>query len=130
MARRNFSMCQRNTESHNHLFLHCTVAASLWHMFLSLFGLRWVVPQNFKEAFESWSLWKVDSSIRKIWKMIPVAISWTIWNERNRRCFDGISTDVRSLKALCLVYLFSWAYLAPVDSPDRYLNFVSSLVLS
>lgn len=129
MANRCF-MCQRNAESHSHLFLHCTVAASLWNMFLSLFGLRWVMPQNFREACESWNLWKVNSSFRKIWKMIPAAISWTIFNERNRRCFDGISTAVKSLKAFCLVHLFSWGHLAPVDSPDSYLNFVSSLALS
>nr|XP_009758236.1 PREDICTED: uncharacterized protein LOC104210958 [Nicotiana sylvestris] len=64
LARRNFSMAE--AESHNHLFLHCTIAVGLWNIFLSLFGLRWVMPQNFSEAFESWSLWKVDSSIRKI----------------------------------------------------------------
>lgn len=81
LARRNFPianrcyMCPRNAVSHGHLFLHCTVAADLWNIFISLFGHRWVMPQNFREAFESWSLWKVDSSIRKIWKMTPAAIS-------------------------------------------------------
>ncbi|KAG5630744.1 hypothetical protein H5410_002461 [Solanum commersonii] len=66
----------------------------LWSMFLGLIGRKWIMPQNidYQGCIDKLELQKVDSTIKRIWKMIPAAIFWSIWNERNRRCFDGIST--------------------------------------
>lgn len=122
-------MCNREAETHSHLFVHCPVAEDIWYMFLTLFGLKWVMPNTIREVFESWSRWKVDSTIKNIWKMIPAAIFWTIWNERNRRCFDGLSTSQSMLKARCLLYLYSWVFLSPMDSPDSFLDFICSMVM-
>lgn len=123
-------LCQKEAESHSHLFLHCTITAELWNMFYSLFGLSWVMPNSIKEAFESWCCWKVDNTIKQTWKMIPAVICWSIWKERNRKCFDGLSTPLHSLKGGCLVCLYSWVNMSFVDSVDSFLNFVSSLVLA
>ena len=67
-------MCMKEAETHNHLFLQCRMTANLWSMFLDLFGLKWVMPQNIRDAVISWGCWKVDSTIKRIWKMIPAAI--------------------------------------------------------
>nr|XP_033510409.1 uncharacterized protein LOC104090014 isoform X2 [Nicotiana tomentosiformis] len=123
-------MCQQQSESVNHLFLHCSVAKEIWNFFYTIFGLKWVMPQSTKQAFESWYFWRVGKSIRKIWKMVPAAIFWCIWKERNRRCFDGISTPLYSLKAACLVNLFSWNYLTPDNSADTFVDFISSLIVA
>ncbi|XP_075099232.1 uncharacterized protein LOC142176070 [Nicotiana tabacum] len=45
-------MCQSNSETINHLFLHCPVATDIWSMFLSLFGLRWTMPCSVTEVFK------------------------------------------------------------------------------
>nr|XP_018624635.1 uncharacterized protein LOC104091156 [Nicotiana tomentosiformis] len=81
-------MCQSSSESVSHLFFHCRVAKELWNMFCSLFGIQWVMPQHVGEAYASWSLWRVEKTIKKIWVMIPAVIFWCLWNERNRRSFD------------------------------------------
>ncbi|KAG5631485.1 hypothetical protein H5410_003202 [Solanum commersonii] len=47
LCRRNFKL--ESAESVNHFFLHCAVAADIWHMFLSLFSLNLVMPQTFRE---------------------------------------------------------------------------------
>lgn len=44
----------------------------------------WVMSYSIKEAFWDWNCWNVDSTIRKIWKMIPAVIFWIAWNGRNR----------------------------------------------
>ena len=116
-------------ESVKHLFLHCSVATDIWSMFLSVFGFVWVMPNSIKEAYESWCSWRVGKSIKKTWSMVPGAIFWSIWNERNRRCFDGISTPNHTLKATCLINLFSWFNQAPVTSVELFLDFVCSLVV-
>uniref|UniRef100_A0A0V0GEY1 Putative ovule protein n=1 Tax=Solanum chacoense TaxID=4108 RepID=A0A0V0GEY1_SOLCH len=53
---------------------------------------------------------------QKNWQMMSAAIFWCIWNGRNRRCLDGISTPNHTLKAKCLINLFSWFNQAPVTS--------------
>uniref|UniRef100_A0A0V0GIP6 Putative ovule protein n=1 Tax=Solanum chacoense TaxID=4108 RepID=A0A0V0GIP6_SOLCH len=61
-------------------------------MFLSIFGLSWVMPQSFKEAYECWSCWEIGKAIRSTWRMIPARICWCLWLERNSRYSDGLST--------------------------------------
>ena len=57
------------------------------------------------------------------WKMISAAIFWSIWNEINRRCFDGISTTYRSLKSSCLMLLYSWVIYVANKFPCYLLEF-------
>jgi len=123
-------MCKLNSESINHLFLHCTVAIDLWHMFFSIFGISWTLPRNIKETVESWSFWKVSKAIKSIWKMVPDCIFWCLRTERNRRCFDGISTPIHFLKARCLVYLFGWSNISPVNNVIPFLDFIGSMSLA
>lgn len=123
-------MCQHSSKTVNHLLLHCSVASDLWNMFLSISRVSWVVPRNVKDTMESWSLWVVDRAIKKIWQMIPACIVWSIWMERNRRCFDGISTPNTALKSNCLMFLFSWSNLTPVNNVIPLVDFISSLSLA
>ncbi|KAG5591378.1 hypothetical protein H5410_041892 [Solanum commersonii] len=57
--------------------------------------------------------------------MVPVRIFWCT---RNHRYFDGVSTSTGFLKARCLVSLFSWANLCPVNNLDVFWDLVRSLV--
>ncbi|XP_060187660.1 uncharacterized protein LOC132616913 isoform X2 [Lycium barbarum] len=123
------AMCKQANESVNHLFLHCPAAARLWYFFYSMLGLQWAMPFNIKDAYASWILWRVDKSIKRIWRMIPAVIFWNLWKERNSRCFEGISTPICSLKSRCLATLYSWHFFAPVNSVGNFLDFVSSLSL-
>lgn len=121
------SMCQMECESVRHLFLHCAVAADIWSMFLSIFGLSWVMPNTIKEAYESWCSWRVGNP-SKTWCMVPTFF-WCIWNERNRRYFNGISTPNHILKSNCLVNLFSWFNQALVTTVEPFFLIVSALWL-
>lgn len=64
---------------------------------------------------------KVHRAIRRIWRLIPVSFFWCLWTERNRRCFDGVSTPNHSIKARCLMYLFSLAQFVPCRFPWQLL---------
>lgn len=75
--------------------------------FFGLLELKEIMPEHMREAYTSWSHQRVDKSINKIWVMIPEVSFWYLWNERNRICFDGISTPSSSLKAKCLLSLYS-----------------------
>lgn len=123
-------MCQQAYETNRHLFLHCPVTNEVWFLFFAIFGVSWVMPASIKDAYISWNSWKVDKSIKQVWKMIPTSIFWCVWKERNKRCFDGISTSIQQLKTNCLLTLYSWDRLAPLDSNANLMDFVSSLVIA
>lgn len=48
------------------------------------FGLSWVMPVSLRDAYISWSSWKVDKSIRQVWRMIS-----TCFGARGRRETKG-----------------------------------------
>ena len=45
-----------------------------------------------------------------IWNLIPGFLMWTIWLERNRRCFEDSETTLVELKDLCRRRLFDWSW--------------------
>uniref|UniRef100_M1AR74 Nematode resistance n=1 Tax=Solanum tuberosum TaxID=4113 RepID=M1AR74_SOLTU len=98
--------------------------------FFRLSGINWTTPLTVMDAYESWSLWKVDKAIKKIWIMIPACIFWCIWLERNKRCFDGESTALGILKTRCIENLFSWSNLYPVVNAEQLQDFTNSLALA
>ncbi|CAN4128024.1 unnamed protein product [Withania somnifera] len=123
-------MCKKEFENPGHPFLHCEVASDLWSLFMCISGLKWVTPQSAREAYLSSCSRRVDKSFKYIWRMIPVCIFWSIWIERNRRCFYGVSTPISSLKAKCIASLFSWSNLSPINTADQLLDFISTLTLA
>ncbi|WMV45674.1 hypothetical protein MTR67_039059 [Solanum verrucosum] len=64
--------------------------------------LRWVMPDSIKDVYT---------------------------DERNKRFSEGISTPNHSLKARCLLDLFSWDSLFPVESHLKLLDFVKSRMM-
>ncbi|CAN4110287.1 unnamed protein product [Withania somnifera] len=123
-------MCHLKEETVNHLFLHCLVAANIWSMYFAVIGISLSTPATVKDAVGSWSSRKVDKSIKKIWQMVPACIFWSIWMERNNRCFDRTSTPNYSLKSKSLMNLFSWSNLSPINDVNSLLDFNSSLSMA
>ena len=42
-------MCKCNSETIDHLLIHCLLAMDLWATVLSLFGESWVMPKSVVE---------------------------------------------------------------------------------
>ncbi|WMV42282.1 hypothetical protein MTR67_035667 [Solanum verrucosum] len=40
---------------------------------------------------------------KRRWSMIPGCIWWTMWRERNLRCFEGNSNRIQKIKLSCIV---------------------------
>ena len=83
-------MCKCNSESVDHLFLHCPVASELWDMVFGLFGVCWVMPMSVVGLFACWQGRFGRHCNGDIWKVIPLCLMWCIWKERNSRCFEDI----------------------------------------
>lgn len=71
----------------------------------------WVQPGSFRGLCECWpsqrgSDWSRIS--RQIWCLIPAALSWSVWEERNRRLFDGTQGQYRRVLDATLSKIHDW----------------------
>ena len=48
------TMCGKENETINHLFLHCEVAVQVWNDFIRRCGIAWCCPKNIAEAANAW----------------------------------------------------------------------------
>ncbi|WMV30226.1 hypothetical protein MTR67_023611 [Solanum verrucosum] len=111
--------CECEVETINHLFLHCREVAKLWQIFINLRGISWTMPRNIKEALACWNRDGNQSGHRERWKIVPACIWWSIWMERNQRCFKNKSCSMQNLKLNCMALFFFWCkHEYPQDAED------------
>ena len=92
-------MCKCNSESVDHLFLHCPVASELWDMIFGLFGVSWVMPLSIVGLFACQQGCFGRHRNGDIWKIVPLCLMWCIWR---REIVDVLKT----LSILCLISSF------------------------
>ncbi|WMV19357.1 hypothetical protein MTR67_012742 [Solanum verrucosum] len=49
--------------------------------------------------------------------MVPACIWWTIWKERNQRCFEGKKSNIQKIKTYCYLFYF-WCKQVVMDSTE------------
>ena len=81
-------ICCCNTESVDHLLLHCPVAHSLWVQMLQVFRIQWVMLGSVESLVFCWSNWLGNFS-SDVWNMVPGCLMWVVWKERNWRSFEA-----------------------------------------
>jgi len=77
-------MCREEEQSVGHLFVHCRWGSSLWFLALSSMGFSWAQPFNVKDVLVAWRRRLKKCWVYGIWKLVPLAIWWCTWKERNR----------------------------------------------
>ena len=101
-------MCKCNSETINHLFLHCPVALELWDMVFGLFGVCWVMPFSVVGLLACWQGRFGRHRNGDIWMVVPLCLMWCIWKKRNSRCFEDKERSMPDLKLLFFRTLLDW----------------------
>jgi len=101
-------LCKEIAETVNHLFLHCPFTAHLWRIILNRKGIAWTMPGKITEALSSWEGICSHAKDRSRWRIVPACIWWTIWKERNSRCFESLENDVQKIKLNFILLLCFW----------------------
>lgn len=78
-------------ETVDHLFLHCVFFSS--YGVFSLGGVLRCSSASLFMMIESWGMSLFFGCGAVIWKLIPFAILWSIWNERNDSVFRGFDAS-------------------------------------
>lgn len=82
------NLCSLFVESAAHLFIHCEMIWQIWCGIMQREGQVWVAPQNVKSLLLEWGNWRIKTD-KILWDIIPYALCWTIWLERNNMVFNG-----------------------------------------
>ncbi|XP_074278083.1 uncharacterized protein LOC141601688 [Silene latifolia] len=91
------SLCKNNSETHSHLFFHCSYSKLLWEALLS-----WISIMRPAMDLQREIRWSQSRRHRRHWKYswyvssLTVAIN-QIWHERNLRIFTGQERPVSIL---------------------------------
>lgn len=100
LKKRKFSLCSRHylcdeqVETISHLFLQCSTTTQLCRIFVSLRGISWVMPNKITHLLYSWEEAGVGAADKDGWRIVLACIWWTIWKERNSRCFESKNCDL------------------------------------
>lgn len=84
-----FWLCKADGESASHSLLHCPFTWEVWLGVLWDFGMRWTIPPDLHPLFLSWKGKAFSMRGKRIWNLVPAAVCWSIWLERNRRISYG-----------------------------------------
>ncbi|KAF3620081.1 hypothetical protein FXO38_29686 [Capsicum annuum] len=75
-------LCKETSEDVD-LVLHCSSTSRLWWDMFSWFGIYWMMPRSVKDTLSCWKFGKNRRKCRA-WNVVPLALMWIVWCERNR----------------------------------------------
>ena len=64
-----------------------------------------------------------------VWNLVPLCLMWTLWQERNRRIFEGLEKSTSQIKEQFSGLLYdcskSWGFTDASSLPDFVVSFTS-----
>ena len=89
--------CLANEESIDHLLLNCSLNQRIWRSIFSWFKFCGPLPNSTPSLFGFWRLGVGSKRGQVMWKLSFSAAIWSLWKERNLRCFEGKSSVVSKI---------------------------------
>ena len=99
----------REMETIDHLFLHCSVALSIWGFFLKECGVSWCFPGSLAMVFGAWRGTRLVGNGLFLWRIIPLSMLRSIWKERNGRIFNSKESSLEDLISATLLKITKWS---------------------
>lgn len=81
-------MCNQEEETIQHLFFNCSTASRVWNDLAGCFVGSRIENRTIEDWITHRKAVSTTSIGRKVWKVLAHAITWGIWQERNRRLFE------------------------------------------
>ena len=96
------SLCHQDSETASHLCLHCSFAQQVWSLVRTWTDGLVLVPAQGVNVQEWWNsaLQVPNAAKRNRVAAILIYTAWNIWNERNRRIFQGVVQALQRILGL------------------------------
>ena len=119
-------LCGEEVETVNHLFLQCRITSQLWRIFISLGGFAWAMPNRIMHLLYSWGEVWVGAADRDRWRIVPACIWWTVWTERDARCFESKNSDLQKIKLNCIRLFCFWCKRMYLEDAEFIIDILGS----
>ncbi|XP_026442987.1 uncharacterized protein LOC113342770 [Papaver somniferum] len=96
-------------ETSDHLLLHCTFARQVWNDFMCKANWFFSMPADVNSMLQAWGLAQDSKECTAVWYIIPAAIMWSLWKERNNRDFNNKNSTVRDVIHKTIYFLYTWS---------------------
>ncbi|KAG5605085.1 hypothetical protein H5410_026577 [Solanum commersonii] len=77
-------------------------------MFVCILGVSWVMPKSAMDLLYCWKGIGSRGTSEDRWRSIPACVWWTLWKERNSRCFEGKGINSQKIRIQCFSLLYFW----------------------
>ncbi|KAK6142991.1 hypothetical protein DH2020_023339 [Rehmannia glutinosa] len=84
----------KESETQEHIFLHCSYVRNLWSKTLTEFGFLWVTPRSASDLFMMDLGRYLGSKGAILWRAVIPIVCWSVWLERNNRIFNDSEESV------------------------------------
>ena len=113
-------MCLADEETVDHLLVNFKAAQYLWKLILGWFKYNGLIRNSLPSLFEYWKLGVGSKGGKTMSKFSFLAVIWTIWKERNRRCFEGLSSNESQMGEKIKHLVATWALCSAYPSSKEY----------
>ncbi|WMV42602.1 hypothetical protein MTR67_035987 [Solanum verrucosum] len=85
------------------------------------------MPEHTADLLSCWIRRGASKSQKKWWRIIPACIWWSIWEERNGRCYENKSNSIQKVKEKCITYLYFWCKQECIEELEQLVDMLGSL---
>ena len=119
--------CRSAEESAGHLFFHCRMILLVWWELLSWVNLVGVFPQNPRQHFLQHIHGTTEDMRVKRWKWWWLALTQTIWKQRNTIIFSNGSFNANRILDDAVFLLWTWLSNLEKDFSIHYNHWSSNI---
>ncbi|XP_028057518.1 uncharacterized protein LOC114261441 [Camellia sinensis] len=123
----NCVFCGQAVETVNHVLLWCPAVWKVWACLMNWWGVLWVIPDNVNGLLQWWRGYKWRKFENIIWKAIPMAVMWSLWNTRNDVVFNGKMFQLNELCELIKVRIALWVKSQSKEPPYSVQDIIINL---
>ncbi|CAN1266288.1 LINE-1 retrotransposable element ORF2 protein [Linum perenne] len=118
------SLCEKDAESVDHIFIHCHFASQVWYRLSSTLSLNGPLPSSFKGLLLMWKDMNCVSRFSEARKILLHGYIWYIWLERNERIFRDSHRSVQQVFIRIWLAIARWMHAFGKFGDDRQKEWV------
>lgn len=89
-----YSLCKKDSDSIDHIFVHCSFANIVWKNLFQVFKIH--NHGDNSTMLDCFEMWLLNKNVRS-YKSLPCYAPWRIQLSRNRAIFEGLEPNLGKL---------------------------------